>query len=278
MKLSNENKWLSFRYFMMPDGAEGGDSTGADGGDPAGDLDPNKTFTQQDVDRIIGDRLSKKTKEIELLRKQQESQLERLKTLEQSKNLTQQEKDELSHQINELETTLMSEKERAAKKQQQLQEKHQSELKKLLEERDSWRSHYEQSTIERNILDAANANEAESVNQMLLMLRPLTRLEPVMNENGEPTGQFQSVTSIIGLNEEGKEAQLELTTSEAIAKLKEDGLNKNLFRHSQSGGTGGRNGEPVHKGPSPPARESFSSQEDFQKAYAEWRKEGMRNG
>ncbi|MBF84037.1 MAG: hypothetical protein CL489_06115 [Acidobacteria bacterium] len=279
-----------YQRFQLPflnvdDGAggSGGSSEGDTGEGDTGEGGSFEPITSQDqLNRVIGSRIAKvKTQaeklqsQLEAVKQEKRATLEHLKELEQNHSLSEEQREKNRSKIQELENSLMTEKERAEKRAKELSTKHQKELKALEDEKDTWRSRYENSSIERAIKDAALEHGAKVPNQIFSMLRGNTKLEEIV-EDGQATGRFQSVTTIMGYGEDGENVtDFTLPTAEAIAKMREDGLNDNLFDSKQKAGTGrgGRTGTQRYTADRPPVPADFGGDMDaFKDAYDDWRK------
>lgn len=255
-------------YFTYFGDDEGGNNEGGNGEGGTSTATEEKKFTQEDVDRLINKRFAKEKQE-------KQSLTEQLKTLQQSANLTQQERDELAQQIDNLETSVLTEKEKAAKEKRDIESQYRQKEENYNKEINAWKSRFENSTIDRALLDSASEFEAERPQQIVSMFRGSTRLVEDTGEDGKGLGTFTPYTKITGLNEEKQEVELDLPTKEALKKVKEDGLNKNLFRHSAKPGTGATNSTGGIAGKTSsnemPVRSDFASQKEFSEAYQSWR-------
>ena len=263
------------------DGDGGGDSDGNGVGDGGGEGDGNSSGggvipdeLKPVVDKIVQKRLARE-------KKQNAELATKLKALQSSSSLTQQERDDLASQIETLETSMQTEQERSQGEQKRLQKKYESDTKALTDERDTWRSRFESTEVRRALTDAAVSAGAENPSQIALMFGGNAKL--VQDQaDGKPVESFTPMLSFTGLGEDGKTQEtLELPIAEAIAKIKADGLNANLFKHSSKPGTGtppsggsGGNGADVSSDPNnPPVPGDFSTTQEWQKAYDKWRKD-----
>jgi hypothetical protein len=192
---------------------------------PNPDSNPTKTFTQEQVDNIIRDRLKKQRTEQEKLL----SQLEELKT---NKNLSDSEKEDLQKQINDLQSISMTKEELAAKEKKELANKYTKELETSKKDIEIWKDRYTKSTIERALIDAAVENKAVRPQQIVDLLVGRTRLV-------ENAGVFVPQIKFEGKDKDGKAITLDLPVKEAMVEIKnmvdEYG---NLFISDASGGIG----------------------------------------
>lgn len=251
---------------------EGGEKGAAGEGEGGG----GKTIPpelQPAVDKIIQSRLAKE--------KAQNTKLaSELKSLQASANLSKEQQESLSAQIETLETSLQTETEKAQGEQKKLQAKYDKDTKALGEERDLWKGRFETASLTRALTDAAVEAGAEHPGQIAMMFGGNAKL--VQDQaDGKPIESFTGLLSFTGLGEDGKTQEtMELPIAKAIAKIRDDGLNANLFKHGAksgtgtppSGGTGGTGGTKTDRN-TPPDPKDYDSTESWQKAYDDWRKE-----
>jgi hypothetical protein len=216
---------------VYDDDPGGGDpNAGADGGAD------DKTFTQVDVDRIVQERLKRDRVKSSEEKSKLLNQLEELKS---KTNLSQEEKDNLQARIDDLQATLMTKEELAAKKEKELQTKYSSELELAQNESKTWRERYTNSTIDRSLMDAAVSNKALRPKQIVSLLRGDTRLSEVIGEDGKPTGTYNVKVKLDTKDKDGNPTTLDLTVDEAVKQMKEMTEEYgNLFESDASGGTG----------------------------------------
>lgn len=270
------SQWFKSYRLRYMEGEGDGEGDG-EGGDPTpvpkstpGEWDGKFTEAQQKkIDEVVSKRFAKEKKEKEEL-------IGQLNVLKQSANLTEEEKNGLAGKIDELQNSLMSEQERAAKERAKLENKFKSDLDLTSKERDTWKTRYETTLIERAITDAAVEYKAENATQLRMMFRGATRLTEDSSDDGKPTGRFIPTMKFIGLEEDGKtQSEMELPVADAIKKLKEDGLNDNLFQHSGTPGTGrlpsGGSGGKGRRNGEMPLREHYATGGEYSRAYQKYR-------
>ena len=216
-----------------------------------GELSPEQ---QAAVDKIVQERVAK-------LKTENEKMIKQLNQIKQSKSLTDQEKEKLQQQIDDLEAASMTKAELATKAAKEQEKKNQEEIERLTGEATGWKSRYENSTIEREITDAAIRAEAFRPSQIVTLLHGNTKLVEVM-EDGEPTGKFETRIKFGGRDSEGKPMVMDLTVEEAIQEMKK--MNEeygNLFKSGLVNGVGGNN----VPGTGPLTSKVLSSQEAYMK-------------
>jgi hypothetical protein len=239
MKYLKTNDILTKIFPNTFEGEGDGDAGAAGGG--AGDVGAAgggvQTFTQDQVDGIIANRL----KEIENKHQSElKQQSEQLKVLRTKATLSDEEKKKYDAQIAELERKAYSAEELAAREAEKIQQKAQAELETLTGDRDLWRERYTEATIRRSIVDAAAANEAYNPSQIEAILRPNTKLVEVTNDDGVVTDLTPTVF-FPHKDKEGNPTVLEVSPSKAIELLKEDPQFLNLFRGKHLDGLGSDN-------------------------------------
>lgn len=195
---------------------------------------PTKTFTQDDLNRIMADEKRK-------ARSQQESMLKELEALRTQANLKAEEREEWDKKIEELQTKLMTKEELAAKEKKKLEEDYQKQLEEQTKNREMWESRYRNESITRSITDQAVVNDAWNPEQLVAILQPKARLEEVV-EDEEPTGQFQTRIRFPDVDKDGKSVTLDLSVAEAVKRMTELEQYANLFKNKGAGGYGGSTG------------------------------------
>lgn len=248
--------------FYQTDDEGGGEGTESGGGESGGDS--TKTFTQADVDRIVTNRVKK-------MKADNDKLLTRLKALETTR-LTPEDRDALESQIQELEQANMTKEEIMQSEIKKLTDKHMKEIEKTSSAAKTWQERFQRSTINQALTAAAVETNAANTDQILMMFGGASELVEKM-DGGKPTGEFDVVMSFKGLDPETKSVtSLKLPVAEAMKKLREDGLNDNLFKHGQKSGTGSPTGRGEGRDPTQmPLLKNYATHDEYVKAYQEWR-------
>lgn len=204
-----------------------------------------------------------------------EKERQRLQTALESKKLTEAEKEKLETQIGELDKQLLSEKQLAEKNALKLRQDHEQVLAKLTTDRDIWRKRHEDALIDQALTSAAATTGAESVDQIKMMFRSNAILEPAKDENEEPIpGQFVPKLTFTAYeaDKEGQKVGVETTLPilEALSRIREDGMNANLFSTKAKPGTG-EPGQPLKPGQRDlnkrPVIEDFRNEAEWREAH-----------
>jgi len=228
------------------------------GGDPK-----TLTFTQDQLNKMMADNRRK-------LAQQNQQLVSELETLKEQSNLTTQQKEELEGRINQLQEQFMTKEEIAKKEQAKLVKLTEEEKAKLKNEAESWRNRYSTATVQRSLTDAAVEGKAVSPEQLVAILGTVTSLQPVIGEDGKPTGDYAPIVKFNDVDSNGKPIVLDLTPQQTVKRMKELPQRfGNLFQSDATGGLGGHSGSGAGgSGISP----SVTALKDLG-AYAKWRKE-----
>ncbi len=233
---------------------------------PPPKVDPppvNKTFTQDEVNRLMAE--NKKN-----LQRQNQEMATQLETLKQNANLTKEERDELATRIDTLQQQYLSKEELARQAQEKKESKYKQELESATTQAKSWQERHNDLFKSQVITQAAADNGAFSTKQMLEYFSPRGEIVPQMGEDGKPTGQLLVVVPI-DVEKDGKVERVKLPVPDAVKTMKTmPQLYGNFFKGEGSAGLGlqsGNTGQHANGG-----KIEFSptmSEAD----YAKWRKQ-----
>ena len=228
-----------------PDGT--GDKTGETSGTKS------KKISQEKMNALLAE---EKRKHQQVINKQ----VKELEKLQRSTNLNEQAKSELQGRIEELQNTLLTKEELAAKDTKRLQEEAKKERETLSGERDTWKNRFMQSTTHRALLDEALKADAFNPNTVVALLAPNTRLTEVLDAQGNPIpDNFIPKIKFQDLDKDGKPVTLDLTVPEALKRMRDQpDLYGNLFKSGVSGGLGATNRQaPNQKDPAKMTHEEW---------------------
>lgn len=201
-----------------------------------GETPPTKTFTQDDVNKLLADEK----------RKHQESSkktLEELEALKKRSNMTAEERKAFEERVETLKKEIYTKEELAQQEVSKLNKKHEAELTDLKAKHDTLWSRYQDETIVRSITDAAVAKDQEAINpsHIVAILRPNTHLVETKDDDGNATGNYEIRVTFRTTNKDGKVVDLELTPAEAVKRMSEMDEHSALFKSSARGGINGTN-------------------------------------
>jgi predicted RNase H-like nuclease (RuvC/YqgF family) len=199
-------------------------------------VENNLPKTQEELNKIIEGRLAKLKATIVPL----QTTVEEFK---KNKSVTEQQQSALQEQIESMQRTLMSKEELAAKDKKELEDKLQNALKQSQQDADKWKSLFERTNTEHDILSAVSVGDTKAVNplQFVALLGKDTKIVEEVKE-GKSTGRFVSMTKFQGQDKDGNTVMMELPTAEAIKEMRKlPKLYGNLFESGLTGGLGGTN-------------------------------------
>ena len=206
----------------------------ADGNPPPPPPPADKTFKQEDVNRLLAD---EKRKHQTNTRKV----MDELEAIKAKATLTDQERTDLESRLETMKNEFLTKEELAKKEQDKITRQHGEEKTKLTAERDAWQQRFTNSTIQRSITDAAVGVNAFSPKQIVALLQPDTRLTESLDSDGNPTGELIAKVEFSDTDKEGKPVTLDLTIAEAVKRMSEMDEYANLFKSEGTGGVGGVN-------------------------------------
>jgi len=211
------------------------DKAAADAAAEAAKNNPPKTFTQEDLNKILA-------KEKRMYEERNQKLINDLKAIQDSATMTVQEKEALEARIEDLQKATMTKEELAQREQAKAKKQYEDNLKALEVEATSWKSRYTKETIARSILDEAVKSEAYAPEQLVELLGTRSKLAPVLGDDGKPTNEFVTKISFDDVDQDQKSVTLELTVSETLKRMKEiPNRFGNLFKSNVNSGAGGAN-------------------------------------
>ncbi len=150
-----------------------------------------------------------------------------------SKNLTVQEREQLAQQLEDMRKETRTKEQQLTHEKKHLEEQYEKRLTDERKAREEWENRYRQSTVERALQDAAVKGDAFSVETMMDVLRPKTRLVEIVDEKtGKGTGKFEVKVDFPDSDPNTGEPTITLHTPEsAVKRMKEMGTKYgNLFK------------------------------------------------
>jgi len=217
-----------------PDPDADPDPDPSDAGDPSDpDAGKAKMFNQEQVDKILQKRLSREVQD----KKELAAQLEQFK---RAKGLSDEEKTRLQSQIDKLNASMMTKEELATQEKKELESRLTTQLTEVTEKAKHWETKYLSSTKRRALTDAAVQEEAYRPSQLVALLEPMTRLDEVLDEKNNPTGEYVAMITLDSKDGDGNPIKLDLPVRDALREMKKQTEEYgNLFRSGLTGGIGG---------------------------------------
>jgi len=221
------------------DGEDGGD--GDAGGGEGGAGDAPKTFTQDEMNKILAADKRKNSAQSDKYKKQATDSLAELQRLKESTTLSGDEKEEMEQRIEILSNELLTKEELASKQSKKNADKHGKELASVTGERDHWKNQFTNTSIQRAIMDAAVASDAYNPSQVVELLDRKASLVETLDEDGKPTGQFGVKIKFADVDKDDNPVTLDLSPKDTVKRMKEIEGYQNLFKGKGTGGLGGTN-------------------------------------
>lgn len=222
-------------------GTGDGAGTGTGAGDGAGAGD-GKTFDTTAVNKIVEERLARDRKSREAARKEEYQTLETsYNELLEHKTLSDDERSKAEERLANVQNQLRTKEERAKHEKDQLQNDYESQLKTEREARQVWENRFHDSSIDRALQDAAVSNDAYNIDHIVQLLRPMTKLTPLVDDGGNETGLFDPVVNFPDHDEKGDKVTFSGTPDEIVKRMREIGQHANLFKANVVSGLGANN-------------------------------------
>ena len=190
-----------------------------------------KTFTQEDVDRIVQDRLKKQKDEAAKL-------VSDLEAMREAKNLTEQQKAAIEERIKATQEQHMTEAQRMASDYEKAQKKLKEQLDSVSGKSSEWETSFKSLLVKNTIMEAADKHKALSPMQMHMLLAGQAKVTQSVNEAGEPIGWSVKLPTAVVDPKTKQPVILDLDLDEAVGKMREDKQFMNLFKFEGQGGFG----------------------------------------
>lgn len=194
-----------------------------------------RTFTQEEVNKMLAENKRNLQKENQELVKQ-------LEEIRSNANLSQQQKDELDARINTLTQQHLTEQQKLQLELEKVTKKYKTDTETLSSEAKKWQTNFHSTLITNSILEGATKHQAASSKQLLAMLGSQVKVVEEVDDTGKPTGRYVPKLPMTVIDPKTKKpVQMELDVVEAIGKLREDPEYSNLFLVDGKPGLGGNN-------------------------------------
>jgi hypothetical protein len=201
----------------------------------ASGADPDRTFKQDDVNRIVEERLARDRK------KNEEKYLDlegRYSSLLENQNLSEEERDKLEGNLGDVRKQLRTKEEDAKLQLKKAMEAHATELTEVKEKAVMWEERFYDSSITRALQDAASSNDAYNNSQVVNLLRPMTKLKPTVDAEGKENGGFETVIDFPDIDDKGLGVITQRTPDDTVKRMKELSDYANLFKNNVVSGIG----------------------------------------
>lgn len=215
------------------EGGAGDAGAGAVAGAGAGDA--NKTFTQEQLNKILADDRRKHQQQLAKV----ESSYKDL--LANSTNLSDKERHALEENLATVQGQLRTKEQQLAIEKKELETAYTGKLTAAEQKATQWESRYRDETIARSLHDAASVNDAFRPEQIVMVLKAKTKLvEEVDQKTNKPTGLFRPMVDFDDVDANtGEPITTTRTPQEAVKRMKElPEIYGNLFKSNVVSGIG----------------------------------------
>lgn len=251
------------------------DNEGADNVDPAPVETPvegeptggsNRSFSQQDVDKIVVSRVKKLKEQLQTT----ETQYERLL---KNQNLSVQERNELQTELESVQGQLRTREEQARYEAKKRETEFKTTLDTTKAEAEQYRSLFENQTRDNAIMAAASQHDAYNPEQFTSILGPRTKIVEEVNEHGEKTGRLVPRVEVQVVGDDGTTSTELRPVEDAVAQMKDEPEKYgNLFRSNVASGIGeGSNPSASNGRPLDPSKvsdeEYFKNRDAYKQQY-----------
>lgn len=211
------------------DDAAAAAAAAAAAGDP-----PAKTFTQEEVNRILAD--DKRKHQAALLK----TETTYKDMLASNQSLTAKERATLEENLQMVQGQLRTKEEQAKMERKQLEEELSGKIKSANDKAVEWEGRYKNETVARSLQDAAVSADAFNPSQIVTILKPWTKLvEDIDEKSGKSTGRFKSVVEFPDVDSEGQPTISTRTPADAVKRMKDlPETYGNLFKSNVVSGIG----------------------------------------
>lgn len=192
------------------------------------------SFSQEDVNRFLAEDRRKHQTALA----QVEAQLQEALN---DKTMTEATRKALEDNLASIQGQLRTKEQQLAHEKKLLEETHNTETTGLKEKVVFWENLYRDSTVERALQDAAVKNDAFNSEQIIVMLRPHTKLlEAVDEKTGKTTGKYRPMVEMDDVDPKtGDPVVMVRTPEEAVKRMKElPDIYGNLFKSGVVSGIG----------------------------------------
>jgi len=237
-----------------------GDGSGDGSGDGEGGGSGGKTFTQEEVNGLM----SKEKAQHKRIMQQRIGELEKIRS---NSKLTASENEAFSAQISDMQKQIETTEEKSRRERETTAKKHTRELTGITEERDTWKSRYTDSIIQRSLTDAAVANNAFNPEQVVAILRPNTEVVVETDSDGKETGRYKAQVLFSTVDDKDQPITYTEDPAKIVKKMLDEDRYMNLFKSDKANGLGMRTST---------ARKSKGVPKDTAE-YIKQRKDGRKN-
>ena len=218
-------------FFSVYDDDTGDTDDTGDAGDTGDttDGDGEKTFTQEDVNRIM-------TKEKEVQKRATQKRIGELEKFRSSSKLNETELKSLNEQIEAQQKEIETTEQKSQRERETTAKKHTREMTNVADERNIWKNRYTDSIKQRTLTDAALANNAFNPEQVVAILRPNTEVVAEIDGDGKETGQYKAQVTFNTVDDKDEAITVIEDPAKIVKRMLDEERYMNLFKSDKSSG------------------------------------------
>jgi hypothetical protein len=201
-------------------------------------VEPGRTFTQEEVNKFVAeDRRKTEAKYKTQLERAEKTYNEML----ENKNLSDADRARLEESLEDVRKQLRTKEQQLAHEKKQLEDQYAGRLADVEKRAHDWEGRFRESQIIRALQDAAVANDAYNAQQVVRLLRPMSKMvEEVDEKTSKGTGHYKVVVDLDDLStDDNKPIVTQHTPDGAVKRMKDvPVLYGNLFKSNVRSGIG----------------------------------------
>jgi len=219
--------------------------------------DPEKKFTQADIDRVVSERLKREKTTAQVIQQERDQYKQLLEEAQNKEQMTEEERKVHQEAIDALKHKNETAEQKHARELEEIRTKHNTDIEKATGQSKYWETLFGQQYINSEIARYATHPDHEAANMQIMtdLLAHRTVIVPVKDEDGKDIpGKYEAIVKGVSVKEKDGTRVTDLPIAEAFKALYEDPTYAYVFKNKQKGGTGDQfdlNGKPKDIGDLP---------------------------
>jgi uncharacterized protein YdiU (UPF0061 family) len=224
-------------FLSCYDGEEpAADAAAAAAGSTAPVADGVKTFNQDHVNKFLADEKRKTDAKVKQMLAEKQGLVDKLLA---DKNLSEQDRATLQTEKEALQSQLLTKEEKLKAEKKAVEDNLTAKVKEIEAKAAQWETRYTESSVKRELQEASVKGDACHPEQLVALLKPMTKIEAIKDAAGNPTGEYKTVVEMEE-TKDGKTQTVQYTPEQAVAAMKAlPAQYGNLFKTPAVGVVGG---------------------------------------
>ncbi len=203
---------------------------------PATSATETKTFTQDAVNKFLAEEKRKADAKYKQVLADKQGLVDKLLA---DKNLSEQDRATLQTEKEALQSQLLTKEEKLKAEKAAVEANLTAKVKEIEAKAAQWETRYTESSVKRELHEASVKGDACHPEQLVALLKPMTKVEAIKDAAGNPTGDYKTVVEMEE-TKDGKTQTVQYTPEQAVAAMKAlPAQYGNLFKTAAVGGVGG---------------------------------------